>query len=368
MDLESRSRASLRVALVGCGALSELYYAPALAGLACVMDLRVAVLVDPCNDRLAALKKAFPTARAVASLAGLKIGEVDVAIVASPQRFHAEQTISLLSMGVHVLCEKPMAATVMEAEQMTQAAKKSGKVLAVGLFRRFFPVNQTVREIIRSQSLGAVKSFEISEGGLFNWPAQSASFFQKSNSQGGVLADLGVHVLDLLIWWFGVPESVHYEDDAMGGLEANCQLALKFSNGVAGSVRLSRDTQLPNRTIIECERGWLRCKAAAADQLELGLAGASHIFGGQLVSMDASGPHSHQTAPALNYQQSFSKQLKNVIAAVRGEEPVFIPGEEGILSLRLIEHCYRQRKLMPMPWLEGQEYEQAKRLSEGEKL
>jgi predicted dehydrogenase len=89
-----------------------------------------------------------------------------------------------------------------------------------------------------------VKSFEISEGGQFNWPAQSASFFQKSNSQGGVLADLGVHVLDLLIWWFGMPEKVGYEDDAMGGLEANCRLELEFAGGVSGTVRLSRDTQL----------------------------------------------------------------------------------------------------------------------------
>jgi predicted dehydrogenase len=321
------------------------------------------MLFDPDANRAAKLKLLFGEAGVTTDFAVITGSGIDLAIVASPPRFHADQAIELLTHGIAVLCEKPMAATVAECEQMVRAAEKSRKPLAVGLFRRFFPVNQTIREMIRNQSLGPVKSFEISEGGQFNWPAQSASFFQKSKSQGGVLSDLGVHVLDVLIWWFGMPERVDYQDDAMGGLESNCRLELEFRNGVSGTVQLSRDTSLPNRTIVEFERGWVRCKAVAADEFEIGFPGVPYAARGRLLQPGAQGPHGFRTQPALSYHQSFTKQMRNVVAAVRGEEPVFISGEDGILSMQLIERCYRQRKLMPMPWLTESESQTAQMLA-----
>jgi len=132
---------------------------------------------------------------------------------------------------------------------------------------------------------------------------------------------------------------------------------------MSGIVRLSRDTQLPNRTIVEFERGWARCKAATADQLEVGFAGASFALGGQLASFDTNDPRGRRARRALSYHQSFCKQLKNVVAAVRGDEPLFIPGNEGILSLRLVEQCYRHRRLVPMPWLSEVESKRALSLS-----
>lgn len=353
----------IRVGIIGCGAITELYYGPVLSELEEANEVKVVGLFDPGPERVARLRTRFQVAEGIGALVDVANLNLDLAIVASPPCFHAEQAIKLLGHGICVLCEKPMAATVAECEQMVRAAEKSRKPLAVGLFRRFFPVNQTIREMIRNQSLGPVKSFEISEGGQFNWPAQSASFFQKSKSQGGVLSDLGVHVLDMLIWWFGMPERVNYQDDAMDGLESNCRLELEFRNGVSGTVQLSRDTSLPNRTIVEFERGWVRCKAVAADEFEIGFPGVPYAARGRLLQPGAQGPHGFRTQPALSYHQSFTKQMRNVVAAVRGEEPVFISGEDGILSMQLIERCYRQRHLMPMPWLTTKELQMAQTLA-----
>jgi len=350
---------SVRIALVGCGAISELYYAPALAALRSG-SAEVSAVFDPDADRAAKLARLLPGAGVTTDFAEVLGRRPDLAIVASPPRFHAQQTIALLEAGIGVLCEKPMAVTVAEADAMIAAAARSPGPLAIGLFRRFFPVNRTIRDIVRGQHLGVVKRFEISEGGPFQWPAQSPSFFQKSGSHGGVLADPGVHVL---IWWFGVPESIRYEDDAMGGLEANCRIELGFPGGIAGTVRLSRDTQLPNRTVIECERGWLRCKAVAADRLELGFPGSDHAFGGELVCVGPAGANSLRPLAADTYDHSFMRQLMNVIAAVRGTESVFIPPAEGAPSVRVIEQCYRQRGLMPMPWLDPAESVRARALA-----
>jgi len=340
----------LTIALLGCGAITELYYAPALRELQ-PSGMEVVAVMDPEAGRAARVKSLCPGAVVLRNLDEVLRQPVQLAIVASPPRFHAQQTIALLEAGINVLCEKPMAATVVECEAMIAAAAKSRALLAVGLFRRFFPVAQTIRDLVRRQPLGAVKRFEISEGGPFNWPAQSASFFQKANSQGGVLADLGVHVLDLLLWWFGPPERVRYEDDTMGGLEANCRLELAFAGGVTGTVRLSRDTQLPNRTIIECARGWVRCPAASANQLEIGFAGADLALNGQLVTVESGDPQGVRSGEASSYHQSFTRQLGNVVAALRGEEELLVPGEQGLPSLQLIERCYRERHLMPQPWL-----------------
>ena len=350
----------VKILLAGCGAVATLYYLPVLKEMHARAEIEVAGFFDPDPGQHALFKTAFPMARAAGAWSELLETPASLAIVASPQKFHATQTVELLEHGCGVLCEKPMAATVAEADAMIAASARTGKPLAVGLFRRFFPSSQTIRETIRGGALGRVKHFEISEGSPFNWPAHSASFFQKSGSAGGVLADLGIHLVDLLLWWFGEPLQLSYADDAMGGLEANCLLEMEFPGDVSGTVRLSRDTLLLNRTVLEFERGWIRCKAASAAELEIGLAGVPFACEGALVNPGSGGPHGFSREPAPTYTQSFATQLQNVIGAIRGEAQLLIPGTEAIRSLRFIEECYRQRGQMPMRWLDGHEVARAK--------
>lgn len=346
--------AALKVALAGCGAISELYYAPALAEARKHTALEVVAVLDPTPARLDALLRFFPSAKGVTKLEELIAFKPDLGIVASPPKFHAVQTNALLKAGVHVLCEKPMASTVAEAVTMIETARETKRLLAIGLFRRFFPALQNIKALIANQSLGAPKSFHFAEGGAFNWPAASASFFQKAHSQGGVLADLGIHVLDLVHWWFGEPTELAYADDAMGNLEANCQVSLKFSGGLTGTVRMSRDTPMCNRFVIEFERGRVTWKVGDGNRLDVQVAGAPFAMRGELMD---------DGSPAATYHQSFVQQILNLAAAVRGKETLRVPGEEGLQSLRLIEQCYRSRKLMPMPWLSESELKSARELA-----
>lgn len=352
-------------ALVGCGALAELYYAPALKGIQSSEPVRVAALVDPNATRRAVLSRFFPEARAVATVEELKSGEADFAIVASPQKFHASQTISLLASGVHVLCEKPMASSLREARDMVAASTGNNRLLSVGLFRRFFPTSRMVRELVVGGALGKPVSFEWMEGGPFNWPAASPSFFQKSASPGGVFADIGTHVLDLLLWWFGEPESFSYQDDALGGIEANARLKLRFANGVSGSLRLSRDTAIPNGTRIRFERGSIWFQGASADSAVVQLDGCSHIVRGGLHDAPAAkaGVGHGFGASARTYSQSFMEQILNLCRAIRGEEPLVVPGTDAAKGMELIERCYAARQTMPMPWLTSEELAGAARLA-----
>jgi len=356
-----------RIALLGCGAVSELFYAPALQHLQEEGTATLAAVYDPDAVRARTFCAPFPGAVAHADESFLEKVPLDFAIVASPVGFHEAHTVRALAAGLAVLCEKPLAANTESGERMIAAALKHRRILAVGLLRRFYSNVQFTRQIIQDRTLGAVTSFAIHEGGPFNWPARSDSFFRKNTAGGGVLLDLGVHVLDLVINWFGEPQELTYEDDAMGGLEASCRLNLSYSAGFKGTVHLSRDWNTSNRYIIEFERGTLKMRAGQGDKLDLQLSNSSFTLEGMLQNRAGLDPKTAAIPTASTLQQAFLAQLRDMIFAVQTSGRPTVPAEEGIRSLRLIEQCYRNRKLMEMPWLTPQEMKSSQLLATGGK-
>jgi predicted dehydrogenase len=340
----------LGVALVGCGAVAQLYHAPALAALGAEGAVEVRALFDPEAAHVAELRALFPAAARAERLADLPGLGIGLAIVASPPSFHAAQTRELLGAGLSVLCEKPLAPTLAEAQSIVEAARTARGVVAAGLFRRFFPATQSIRHLLAQGVIGDVRRFECFEGGPFTWPVRSPGYFARNS--GGVLLDIGVHVLDLLGWWWGEPLEVDYEDDAMGGIEANCRLRLTLA-GFSGEVRLSRDWALPNRWVIEGSRGRIVWEANESDRVALTFHGSDVTIDGRLAAGGA---------PACTFEQSFTSQLANVVAAARGAAPLAVPAEQALPSLALIERCYGARRFMPMPWLGADEAGRARAL------
>jgi predicted dehydrogenase len=348
---------ALKVALVGCGAISESFYGPAISAIAPNDRLSVTCLVDPDPRRLSIVGATFPSALQLLGLEGYNSEDIDLAVVASPQRFHAEQTIKLLTQGVHVLCEKPLASNLYEAEEMVKVATQNKRLLAAGLFRRFFPTTQFIRDLISGEDLGKPIRFSWSEGGVFDWPAATPSFFLKGSSTGGVFADLGAHVLDLLLHWFGPVADFVYQDDSMGGLEANASLHLRFEAGVTGQLRLSRDTPIPNSVWIEFERGFLWFQGGTAAEVTLHFKHSNLVAKSNLYSKSNQQIPFHLAPgePARTYAQSFMEQIRNLCRAIRGEDTLLVPASEALASISLTEKCYASRKLMNMPWLSASE-------------
>lgn len=329
----------LAVGIVGCGAVAELFHAPALRALERNGRIKVTTLTDPNETRREKLAEIFPAARRRADLPGA--GDVQLVLLASPVRWHAEQAVALLSEGIGVLCEKPVATTSAAAETMVAAAQRRGAVLAVGLVRRFFPALNAIADFCAGGAFGAVRSFNIEEGGPFNWPAATPSFFDAKQAGGGVLLDTGVHVLDALGWWFGDAAEIAYSDDAEGGLEANCRIALAHGRGeraVKGSVRLSRDWKTSNVWTIEFERATVRWRVGEADRVEIRPANSAHWLVSQVAHDASSG-----TTPADSYLQCFTRQFLDVVEAVEKRRAPRVSGEAAIGSLRLIERCYAAR-------------------------
>jgi predicted dehydrogenase len=328
----------VRIAVVGCGAVVERFHGPALSALAERGTVDVVALCDPDAARLSALADVFPRAATLTALTGLSAARPDLALVASPAGLHADHSIALLDAGIHVLCEKPIAATTADAERMIAAAARARRMLAVGLFRRFFPSTRLVHDLVLSGRLGALESGSILETGGFHWPFRSTSAFLPALTPGGILLDLGVHVLDLLAWWFPGIRVTAYEDDAMGGAEATAIAILQVSRAPV-TVKLSRDWPVAGRYDLRFEHG--RIVWDAVDPVN--------------VQLEYHGPGADvRLAAAASSTQSwgdcFRAQLENAIGAVRGESALVVSGADALRSLLLVEQSYRMRTLLNSPW------------------
>lgn len=133
----------------------------------------------------------------------LKLKSVDAVLIATPNAFHAPIAIEALNAGKHVLCEKPMAVSEKEAGAMVRAAEKAGKVFMLALNNRFKAESRFLKSYIARGEIGQIyyakAAFIRRRGSPGGW------FSQRKYSGGGPLIDLGVHILDLMLWLMGYP-------------------------------------------------------------------------------------------------------------------------------------------------------------------
>ncbi len=339
--------------LVGCGAVSRFFYASAIQALAPQGWVHLRALVDPVAANRARLAQAFPQASQHERLEEVKLSPEDLVIVATPPKFHAPLAIHALAQGTSVLVEKPIACTVAEGRAMLEAEQASQGFLAVGHVRRFYASTVTLKEIIEGGVLGRLRHFEITEcaGG---WQAASDSFFRPEVAGGGVFLDVGIHILDQLDAWLGMPQEVVYADDAMGGLEANAICRLRYASGAEGVLRLSKERVLTSRHEFRFEQGTVCWQVGKPDTLEIQLHGSSLSIAGALRA--ASG------LPCASDPQSFIEQLRHVVAFKAGIcAELKIPAAQALRALEVVEKAYAGKTLLPMAWLTDEEIKKAAR-------
>jgi predicted dehydrogenase len=341
---EADRSTTLRVGIVGCGAAAERLHIPAVLSSSAV---RLEALVDTTPQRAQMLADEFRAPHAFTNLASLA-GHIDVAILALPNAFHLEATEILARMGVHVLVEKPMARSIAECQAMNQIAAASGIQLGVAHVRRYFPSCRLVGHVVRSGMLGHLRRIDIEEGAPYRWPVMSSLPFDRSAAGGGVLIDVGTHVFDLLRWWFGEWEVTSYEDDNLGGVEADCVARLRSTSGVVARVELSRTRSLRNNLLLDGDRVSLSVGLDFEGAVELLIDGARVSIAGTARSHQ---PQRPLVRGAWNMVSAFVDQIDEFAAAVQGRGTVAVSGIEGMAAVGLVEVCYAARSgaLDPFP-------------------
>jgi predicted dehydrogenase len=232
----------IRAAVIGFGTSGRVFHAPFLdADPAYSLDL----IVTADASRRAAAAARHPHAAVVATVDDLwaAADRLDLVVIGSPSATHAELARTALEAGLDVVVDKPFAVTADEGRALIALAGRLGRTLTVFQNRRWDGDFLTVRRLVESGELGEVRRFE----SRFEWwkPEQPASWKTEATAAegGGILYDLGTHVIDQAIRLFGpVAELTAVEiDHRRAGTAADDDvfLALRHDSGVRSQLWMS---------------------------------------------------------------------------------------------------------------------------------
>lgn len=264
---------TLKIGVIGAGSIVRFRHLPEITGNPYAVVGAVCDVV-PARAEEMALKyqcKAYTDYRDL-----IADKELDAVVVAATNTTHAEMTIAALEAGKDVLCEKPMATTLEDAQRMIDTANRTGRKLMIAQNQRLEAANKKAKEILQSGKLGKVLTFRSVFGhpGCEYWAidAEKTWFFKKSITGMGCLGDLAIHKLDLVRWIlqdeylevsaFAGTLNKTYPEGGLIDVEDNAICLLRTQKGAMGSMTVSWTYQKEdNSTTFYCENGVLQLYA-----------------------------------------------------------------------------------------------------------
>lgn len=153
-------------------------------------------IFDPSLESVAAAKEHVPEAVLAPTFEALLEEDLDALVIATPSALHASQTITALQRGLAVFCQKPLARTRAETEEVLGAARAADRLLMTDLSYRYIRGVDRMRELIRSGELGSIFAADLTFHNAYG--PNKPWFFDYTQSGGGCLMDLGTHLVDLV--------------------------------------------------------------------------------------------------------------------------------------------------------------------------
>lgn len=232
----------LRVGIIGYGLAGSVFHAPLVAS---TPGMRVAAVSVGDAARSAQARRAFPQATIYPTAQALLAAAdtLDLVVIAAPNDAHVSLGVAALEAGLPVVIDKPLAASVAEGQRELDAAARTGKPLSVFQNRRWDNDFLTLRRLMAGDSLGQIARFE-SRFERFR-PEPKAGAWRESADPalaGGLLFDLGAHLIDQALQLFGWPETVYAEQArrrAGVAVDDDSFVALRFPGGEVAHLWMS---------------------------------------------------------------------------------------------------------------------------------
>ncbi|MBE1443164.1 MULTISPECIES: Gfo/Idh/MocA family protein [unclassified Paenibacillus] len=321
----------LRVAVVGCGAISERRHIPEYEANP---NVELVAFVDIIKERADKFAEKHGAKAYTDYNEMLNEIKPDAVSVCTPNALHAPVSIAAAKAGAHVLVEKPMAVSEEEGLAMIEAARNNGVYLMVGHNQRLMPPHMKAKEILQSGKLGKVLTFRTAFGhpGPEGWSVDGKEswFFRKEEAIMGAMGDLGVHKSDLIRWLLedevaevaAFVSTLHKEDT---DVDDNATCVLRMKSGTIGTLVASWTYYKggDNSTTLWCENGVMKIGTHADDQVIVELRNGS-------VEKYKVG------AMATNEKQTASGVIDEFVRCITTNTPPSISGEEGLKSLNVI--------------------------------
>ena len=193
------AQSQLRVALIGAGGIGAIR----AEAIKATPALSLAYVIDLDASRAQAVAAANGGTASTDAYDVIAKNDVDVVIVSTPPNHHADLTVAALNAKKHVICEKPLAHTLADAERMIAAADQNGVFLKTGFNHRYYPPMQFARRLIDDGKLGDVISVQAYAGHPGGVEFGHDWIHDGKVTGGGALVDNGIHILDLTRFFFG---------------------------------------------------------------------------------------------------------------------------------------------------------------------
>jgi predicted dehydrogenase len=254
--------------------------------------------------------------------------DVDAISICTPNALHAPLSIAALEAGKHVLCEKPMARTLDEARQMLEVAEQAPGILWVGYLLRYWPEAAILRELIATGLLGEVFTVR----GCNSHPARPPAHLTDAAAGGGVLLDLGGHLLDLVQYCLGDFRPVSVEAHLMR------RNGFDMEDGALVWVELAGGTVLELRTTWQAptwERNleiWGEKGTASIPPLHSTI----EVKGARLAL---------QSSQATDQADPLQQEIDAFVAACRGDGAAGCDGRAAYRVQAIIAAAYRSAQL-----------------------
>jgi predicted dehydrogenase len=265
-------------------------------------------------------------------------GEIDIVYIVLPNSMHAEYTIRAHRAGKHVLCEKPMAATVAECRDMIAAARAAGKKLMIAYRLHYEPFNLTAKTLAREKAVGELRTFSAT-----NCQVTQAPNIRLSRAlAGGPVQDIGIYCLNAARYVTGeepvvVTAQEHRPADIPRFREvpASVSFQLKFPSGVLAHCDCSFDAAESRRFRVNGTKGFIDLDPAFS-------------YRGLRLTV---GKESGREQVRLTEVNHFAAEMDHFSECVLARKDPRTPGEEGLADMRVIaaiEEAARTGRTVPV--------------------
>jgi len=313
-------------ALVGIGKLSQKQLIPALRATK-VAKLTALVSGSADKAKVFAGAEGVPERNIYNYETFDRIGEnpdVDVVYIVLPNAMHAEYAVRALRAGKHVYCEKPMAVTPAECEQMIAAARKAGRQLGIGYRLHFEPYNLEMIRIARARELGVMKFITATAGTI---PEPKQWRLDKKLAGGGSMVDIGIYALQ-------AARSITGEEPVSVSARATVTDRATFKDI---DETLAFTLAFPSGVIASCVSTY----AAHVSRVEVAADGGHFGLDPALYYHGIKGFRSDSKPFTFPDVDQFAAEMDDFAACVRDGKPTRVPGEEGLRDVRIIDALYR---------------------------
>lgn len=319
----------IKIGVIGLGSIAQLVHLPNLNKLD---NAEIVAVAEIKKNRLNTIADKFGINQRFSDYREmLSNTELDAVIIATPTNSHKDIAIDCLNADKDVLVEKPLARTFAEAKAVVDVARKNKRKLMVGMNLRYRPDTMLLRSIVSSGEIG--EPFYAKCGWVRRQSSEEKWFTKKEEAGGGVIIDLGIHLLDLALWLMNYPEINSVSCKTFQHNTKNVEdTAISF-------------IKFKNNSLINLEVSW--SMPTDKDHFFLSVFGTKGSFTlSPLHVYKRINDEILDLTPAqvdnttMLFKKSYINELKSFVGAVKGLNPVLSSGDEALERMKIIEAMY----------------------------